>query len=185
MGQSLSGGGAGTAGSKLSDLTPHQRAALYWPGIQGLISNPAVWRDRFLLTSKFNHSFTNNNGGDIGEFLVTFRVSFIYIPRKVLTFWGRYRYAESDQSEVLQQNCDKTFLHAWQSRSAYHAPIPGTLSPWYLPYGERKVITFRLPYPGKRSLAGMWIIWYPESGHFLCVSSRKVFLAAVSEHIFF
>jgi len=37
--------------SKLGELTPHQRAALYWPGIQGLISNPSVWRDRFVLNN--------------------------------------------------------------------------------------------------------------------------------------
>jgi hypothetical protein len=46
-------GGLGSPGGKFSELTPHQRAALYWPGIQGLISNPAVWRDRFVLSSKF------------------------------------------------------------------------------------------------------------------------------------
>ena len=47
LNQSLAGAG------KFSELTPHQRAALYWPGIQGLISNPAVWRDRFVLNSKY------------------------------------------------------------------------------------------------------------------------------------
>ena len=53
LNQSLAGAG------KLSELTPHQRAALYWPGIQGLISNPAVWRDRFVLNSKFQkYSYT-------------------------------------------------------------------------------------------------------------------------------
>jgi hypothetical protein len=49
LGQGLGSPGGG----KFSELTPHQRAALYWPGIQGLISNPAVWRDRFVLSSKF------------------------------------------------------------------------------------------------------------------------------------
>ena len=34
-------------------MTVTQRtAAIYWPGIQGLMSNPAVWRDRFVLNSK-------------------------------------------------------------------------------------------------------------------------------------
>ena len=47
------GQGLPSPGGKFSELTPHQRAALYWPGIQGLISNPAVWRDRFVLSSKF------------------------------------------------------------------------------------------------------------------------------------
>merc|ERR1712020_97789 len=27
----------------------HQRAGLYWPGIQGLISNPNIWRERLAL----------------------------------------------------------------------------------------------------------------------------------------
>ena len=27
----------------------HQRANLYWPGIQGLISNPNIWRERLAL----------------------------------------------------------------------------------------------------------------------------------------
>ena len=47
LNQSLAGAG------KFSELTPHQRAALYWPGIQGLINNPAVWRDRFVLNSEY------------------------------------------------------------------------------------------------------------------------------------
>ena len=51
----LSSGLAGSVGSKFSELSAHQRAALYWPGIQGLISNPAVWRDRFVLSSEYNN----------------------------------------------------------------------------------------------------------------------------------
>ena len=31
----------------------HQRAGLYWPGIQGLISNPNIWRERLALNGKF------------------------------------------------------------------------------------------------------------------------------------
>jgi len=42
-------GAGGTKG--LAELTAHQRAALYWPGIQGLMNNPAVWRDRFVLSN--------------------------------------------------------------------------------------------------------------------------------------
>ena len=30
----------------------HQRANLYWPGIQGLISNPNIWRERLALNGK-------------------------------------------------------------------------------------------------------------------------------------
>ena len=30
----------------------HQRAGLYWPGIQGLISNPNIWRERLALNGK-------------------------------------------------------------------------------------------------------------------------------------
>lgn len=51
LNQSLAGAG------KFSELTPHQRAALYWPGIQGLISNPAVWRDRFVLNNLHGNHF--------------------------------------------------------------------------------------------------------------------------------
>ena len=44
---------AGAGGGKFPDLTSvTSRAALYWPGIQGLMSNPSVWRDRFVLNSK-------------------------------------------------------------------------------------------------------------------------------------
>ncbi|XP_023332721.1 homeobox protein Nkx-6.2 isoform X3 [Eurytemora carolleeae] len=42
----------GLGGGKFSELTPHQRAALYWPG---LISNPTVWRDRFVLNNLHGH----------------------------------------------------------------------------------------------------------------------------------
>jgi len=42
--------------AKFSELTAHQRAALYWPGIQGLIANPATWRERF--------AFNNMHGLD-------------------------------------------------------------------------------------------------------------------------
>lgn len=46
--QSLAGGAGGGAGAgNFPALTVTQKAALYWPGIQGLMSNPAVWRDRF------------------------------------------------------------------------------------------------------------------------------------------
>ena len=31
----------------------------YWPGIQGLMSNPTVWRDRFVLNSKSLYSLLN------------------------------------------------------------------------------------------------------------------------------
>jgi hypothetical protein len=52
------GGGGGEVTAKLEDLQAaaqaaamaagHQRAAsLQWPGIQGLLSNPNFWRDRF------------------------------------------------------------------------------------------------------------------------------------------
>ena len=33
----------------------HQRAGLYWPGIQGLISNPNIWRERLALNGKFKY----------------------------------------------------------------------------------------------------------------------------------
>ena len=58
----LSSGLAGSVGSKFSELSAHQRAALYWPGIQGLISNPAVWRDRFVLSSEYNNLVNNPKG---------------------------------------------------------------------------------------------------------------------------
>ena len=48
---------AGDVSAKLEDLhaaaqaaamaAGHQRASLQWPGIQGLLSNPNFWRDRF------------------------------------------------------------------------------------------------------------------------------------------
>ena len=57
MSQSLAQAGGG--GGKFPDLTVTQRAAIYWPGIQGLMSNPAVWRDRFVLNSKFSFSYLN------------------------------------------------------------------------------------------------------------------------------
>ena len=50
-------GGGGDVSAKLEDLhaaaqaaamaAGHQRASLQWPGIQGLLSNPNFWRDRF------------------------------------------------------------------------------------------------------------------------------------------
>ena len=46
LGQSL------TTGGKFQDLVSQRAAAIYWPGIQGLMSNPTVWRDRFVLNSK-------------------------------------------------------------------------------------------------------------------------------------
>ena len=46
LGQSL------TSGGKFQDLVSQRAAAIYWPGIQGLMSNPTVWRDRFVLNSK-------------------------------------------------------------------------------------------------------------------------------------
>ena len=44
--------GAAAQGGKFPDLTVTQRAAFNWPGIQGLMSNPSMWRDRFVLNSK-------------------------------------------------------------------------------------------------------------------------------------
>ena len=35
----------------------HQRANLYWPGIQGLISNPNLWRERLALNGKTLKTF--------------------------------------------------------------------------------------------------------------------------------
>ena len=46
LGQSL------TTGGKFQDLVSQRAAAIYWPGIQGLMSNPTVWRDRFVLNSE-------------------------------------------------------------------------------------------------------------------------------------
>ena len=57
LSQTLAQAGAGGGGGKFPDLTVTQRAAMYWPGIQGLMSNPAVWRDRFVLNSKFYISY--------------------------------------------------------------------------------------------------------------------------------
>ena len=52
--QSLAGGAGGGAGAgNFPALTVTQKAALYWPGIQGLMSNPAVWRDRFHNLSEY------------------------------------------------------------------------------------------------------------------------------------
>ena len=52
--QSLAGGAGGGAGTgNFPALTVTQKAALYWPGIQGLMSNPAVWRDRFHNLSEY------------------------------------------------------------------------------------------------------------------------------------
>ena len=48
LGQSL------TTGGKFQDLVSQRAAAIYWPGIQGLMSNPTVWRDRFVLNSKWS-----------------------------------------------------------------------------------------------------------------------------------
>lgn len=53
LSQSLAQAGGG--GGKFPDLTVTQRAAIYWPGIQGLMSNPAVWRDRFVLNNLPGH----------------------------------------------------------------------------------------------------------------------------------
>ena len=53
LSQSLAQAGGGAGAGKFPDLTVTQRAALYWPGIQGLMSNPNVWRDRFVLNSEY------------------------------------------------------------------------------------------------------------------------------------
>ena len=49
LGQSL------TTGGKFQDLVSQRAAAIYWPGIQGLMSNPTVWRDRFVLNSEYSN----------------------------------------------------------------------------------------------------------------------------------
>merc|ERR1719189_1450195 len=49
LGQSL------TTGGKFQDLVSQRAAAIYWPGIQGLMSNPTVWRDRFVLNNLPGH----------------------------------------------------------------------------------------------------------------------------------
>ena len=53
LGQSI------TTGGKFQDLVSQRAAAIYWPGIQGLMSNPTVWRDRFVLNSKSLYSLLN------------------------------------------------------------------------------------------------------------------------------
>ena len=55
-----SGGGSGGGGGKLEDhlaaAAVAGRASMYWPGLQGLMSNPNIWRDRLALNSKFFHT---------------------------------------------------------------------------------------------------------------------------------
>ena len=84
---------AAAAGTKLEDLqaaaaahAATTRASLYWPGLQGLMNNPNVWRDRLALNSKL--TFNSKKGDDSTKKINLFLLQQVYnretIPWKLL-----------------------------------------------------------------------------------------------------